>query len=277
LDLSAIIPTWNAAAHLAATLAALAAEAPDLSVIVADGGSSDDTLSIAAVAGARVVAAPLGRGRQLAAGVAAAGTEWVLLLHADTGLEAGWRAASEAFMAVPDNAARAGYFRFALASNDRRARRLEWLVAWRCRRLSLPYGDQGLLIARRTLAEVGGIRPVPLMEDVDLMRRLGRRRLVALAPRAVTSAARFEVEGWYWRSARNLVCLSLWFAGVSPELIGRLYAREVRLEPLSGGYAQGARPCRSAAPPGAAEAAGGSQVVSGAAGAATDRPAAHRR
>jgi rSAM/selenodomain-associated transferase 2 len=227
MRLSVIIPTLNAATILPATLASVIAAAPGRDgppIIVVDGGSTDATRRIAARLGARVIAAPPGRGVQLAAGVAAAVTAWLLLLHADTRLEPGWLAAAEAFMAAPANSARAGFFRFALASADPRARRLERLVAWRCRRLGLPYGDQGLLIARATLDAVGGIRPLPLMEDVDLARRLGRRRLVALSPRAVTSAARWEQGGWYRRSARNLACLGLWYAGVPPRLLVRLYA-----------------------------------------------------
>jgi hypothetical protein len=120
--------------------------------------------------------------------------------------------------------ARAGYFRFALASADPRARRLERLVAWRCRRLALPYGDQGLLIPRALLDAVGGMRPLPLMEDVDLVRRLGRHRLVALDAAAVTSAARWEREGWLRRSARNLLCLTLYLCGVSPRIIAKVYS-----------------------------------------------------
>jgi hypothetical protein len=88
----------------------------------------------------------------------------------------------------------------------------------------MPYGDQGLLIQRDLLAQVGGMRPIPLMEDVDLVRRLGRRRLVALDADAVTSAARWERDGYLRRSARNLCCLALWFAGVPPRWIVRLYA-----------------------------------------------------
>jgi hypothetical protein len=96
-------------------------------------------------------------------------------------------------------------------------------VAWRCRVLGLPYGDQGLLIHRDLLACAGGMRPLPLMEDVDLVRRLGRRRLVALPADAVTSAAKWQRQGYLRRSARNLMCLSLWFAGVPPRLIQRIY------------------------------------------------------
>ena len=226
MSLAVVIPALDAAGVLRETLMAVAAAMGAGEIVVVDGGSRDGTAVVAAGFGARVVAAARGRGTQLAAGVAAAGSEWVLLLHADTRLEPGWRAAAEEFMGDPANAGRAGYFRFALDSEDPRARRLERMVAWRCRRLGLPYGDQGLLVARETLASVGGIRALPLMEDVDLVRRLRRGpggRLVALAPRAVTSAARWEAEGWYRRSARNLLCLGLWYAGVPAEVLRRIY------------------------------------------------------
>ena len=122
-----------------------------------------------------------------------------------------------------DNPDKAGYFRFVLDSDDPRARRLERVVAWRSRVLGLPYGDQGLLIHRDLLRAVGGMNPVPLMEDVDLVRRLGRSRLVPLAADAVTSAHKWESQGYLRRSARNLLCLSLWFAGLPPEKIKRIY------------------------------------------------------
>ena len=81
-----------------------------------------------------------------------------------------------------------------------------------------------MLISRSLLAEVGGVRPLPLMEDVDLVHRLGRRRLMVLAADAVTSAARWERDGWYRRSLRNIVLLGLWYLGVSPARIARLYS-----------------------------------------------------
>jgi rSAM/selenodomain-associated transferase 2 len=205
---------------LPATLAALGDGAGE--IVVVDGGSLDGTAGIAAKRGARVVLAPRGRGVQLAAGIAAASGDWLLLLHADTRLAAGWAEASYRFIAATPRCA--AYYRFALACDDPRARRLERLVAWRCRVLALPYGDQGLLISRRLLEAVGGVRPLPLMEDVDLVRRIGRWRLTALDVAAVTSAERWQRDGWYRRSARNLACLALYAAGVPPRIIARFYA-----------------------------------------------------
>jgi len=215
---TAIIPTLNAASTLPATLAALGGQ---VEVVVSDGGSTDGTPDLARAGGTAVVTGPRGRGLQIAAGVEAARTPWLLLLHADTRLAPGWAAAAAAHMqASPD---RAGYFRFALDSPDPRARQLERAVAWRCQALALPYGDQGLLIARDVLDAAGGVRPMPLMEDVDLVRRLGRWRLARLPADAVTSAARWERDGWRLRSVRNLACLALWRAGVPSSWVARLY------------------------------------------------------
>ena len=218
--LTIVIPTLNAAAALPRTLASLA-EWPDRQIVVADGGSSDGTVALAHVSGLEVVAAARGRGIQLVAGAAAARGAWLLFLHADTVLAPGWRAAAAAFMAR--GTGRAGYFRFALDDGAPAARRLERLVAWRCRTFGLPYGDQGLLIARVDYEAAGGFRPLPLMEDVDLARRLGRRRLRAIDHAAITSAARYRRAGYRRRSARNLLCLGLYFLGLPPRALLRLY------------------------------------------------------
>lgn len=227
--LSLVIPTLDAAAGLGGTLASLAPELAEGEIVVADGGSTDETLSIAAAAGARIVAAPRGRGPQLRAGAEAAKGDWLLFLHADTKLAPGWRAVADRFMADPANAAehsaRAAAFRFALDDADPRARRIERGVAWRGRVLGLAYGDQGLLIARRFYRSLGGHPAIPLMEDVALARRIGRRRLVILDHAALTSAARYRRGGWILRPARNLALVSLYFLGVPPRFLARLYGR----------------------------------------------------
>lgn len=220
--LTLIVPALDAASFLPPCLAALA-EAPDCERILVDGGSQDGTCDIARAAGWRVLDAPRGRGLQLAAGARAAGGDWLLFVHADTVLAPGWHRAAHEFIADPDNVASAGYFRLAFDTADPRGARVARLANWRARVLGLPYGDQGLLIARAAYEAHGGFRPLPLMEDVDLVRRIGRTNLREVAATATTSPARYERDGWWLRPARNLLCLSLWYAGLRPETIARLY------------------------------------------------------
>ncbi len=221
--LSIVIPTLEAADSLGRTLQAIAGADIAREVIVADGGSADATRQVAARHGARIVDAPRGRGRQLAAGAEAATSEWLLFLHADTVPAPGWAEAVGAFTAAPANRRRAAVFRFALDDPAPAARRLERMVAWRFRTFGLPYGDQGLLIGRRFYDDIGGFAPIPLMEDVDIVRRIGRRRLVVLDVAAVASAERYRRGGYVARPLRNLTCLGLYFLGVPPRLIARIY------------------------------------------------------
>ena len=221
--ISVVIPTLNAGETLTGCLAALvlgAMEGLVREVVVADGGSSDATLEIAEEAGARVVQVARGRGVQLAAACEAAKGPWLLALHADTRLEPGWETPARRHMAGEPE--RAGWFSFALDDAGLTARLWQAGVGARSR-LGLPYGDQGLLISRTLYEAVGGYRPLPLMEDVDLVRRLGRARLRPLTARAVTSAARYRREGYWRRSARNWRLLARYLAGADPGDLARAY------------------------------------------------------
>lgn len=216
--LTIVIPALNASASLGACFATL--DGAD-EIVVVDGGSSDDSAAVADRSGARVIAAPRGRGSQLRAGGEAARGDWLLFLHADTRLGAGWREAVAAHVGTMPE--RAGYFDLRLDDGAWQARVIERGVALRVRLLGLPYGDQGLLISRRLYDDVGGYRSLVLMEDVDLARRLGRHRLRRLDATALTSAERWRRDGWLRRSTRNLACLALYAAGVAPTRLARFY------------------------------------------------------
>jgi rSAM/selenodomain-associated transferase 2 len=198
-------------------------------VIFADGGSQDEIAEIAQECGAEIVVSAPGRGGQLQSGVRAATGDWFLFLHADTSLDGGWEAQLSAFMRNhgenKNEGNKAGYFKFALDDDGAKPRLLEWLVALRCGVFALPYGDQALFISRRLYDEVGGFGAMPLMEDVDLVRRLGRKRLQRINLKAVTSADRYRLDGYLRRMFRNLFCISLYLLGVSPERILGVYGR----------------------------------------------------
>lgn len=222
--ISVLIPTLNPGPRLGAVLAALvpgAVEGVIKEVVAADAGSADGTLSLLDEAGCRVIASERGRGVQLRAAAQAARGEWLLALHADTVPGEGWIAAVERHMAQhPD---KAGYFRLRFDERSAAAGVWEAGVALRNRALALPYGDQGLLVRRDLYEAVGGYPDWPLMEDVDLVRRLGRRRLRALDAHAVTSAERYRRHGWARRTAGNWSLLARWALGADPRELARRY------------------------------------------------------
>ena len=230
--ISVVMPTLNSEATLARAMAALVRPLVDgvvKELIIADGGSSDRTCDIAEQAGATVVRAERGRGSQLKAGADVALGEWLLFLHADTVLAPGWSEEADAVIAKVESGHRpplACVFRFALDDEGFAPRCLEWVVHWRSKIFRLPYGDQGLLVPRSLYQDVGGFHPMALMEDVDFIRRLGRRRIHQLRSEALTSAERYRRDGYLKRIIRNQACLALYYMRVPPDRLAALYAPE---------------------------------------------------
>ena len=221
--LSIVIPALHAEATLRGTLEVSVQAPAPRDIIVSDGGSADDTRGVALSYGARVLTSAPGRGRQLAEGAKSTTGDWLLFLHADTRLGEGWQACIQSFMENPDNQQKVGVFRFLLDDPAPGARRIERLVDWRTRTLGLPYGDQGLLISRTFHDSLGGFAPLPLMEDVEFIRRVGKRNIVVMDADAITSAVRYQRAGYWLRPLRNLSLLILYFAGVSPDFLAKVY------------------------------------------------------
>lgn len=218
--LSVVIPALDEEALVAGAVASARAGAPDVEVLVVDGGSRDRTREAAAAAGATVMGAPRSRGVQLHAGARRAKGDWLVFLHADTRLEAGW---ADALSRLPSPVV-GGAFRFAVDSPRRAYRRIEAGVALRCRFLRLPYGDQAIFARRAAYEGVGGFPPWPLMEDVAFARRLARAgRLAFPGVRALTSSRRWESHGIVGTMLRNWGVLALYAAGCAPERLQKLY------------------------------------------------------
>jgi rSAM/selenodomain-associated transferase 2 len=227
--ISVVIPTLNVERCLGRTLTALVPAAVDglvREVIIADGGSTDATAAIAEAAGAVFLTAGQGRGQQLREAAHRAKSRWLLFLHADTVLQPPWEDEAIRFIRSVeqgDAPEAAGVFQFALDDSGVWARLMEGGVHLRSRLLGLPYGDQGLLISRRLYDAVGGFQPIALMEDVEMVRRLGRRRIARLRANALTSSRRYRAEGYPRRVLRNLSCLTLYYLRVPPRYIVKLY------------------------------------------------------
>lgn len=223
--LSIVIPTLNAAAPLPGTLAALA-EGLDAGLIrelvISDGGSTDATRDLAEAAGALWVEGPPSRGAQLRKGVEASEGVWVLALHADTHLSAGW---SDAVLDhLRDAPQKAGYFALGFRAAGTAPKLVAAWANLRSRWFGLPYGDQGLLLPRALYNRVGGYPNIPLMEDVALIRTLGGA-LVPIAGTAWTGAERYQKAGWVRRGARNIWTLLRYLFGADPKALLRAYQR----------------------------------------------------
>jgi rSAM/selenodomain-associated transferase 2 len=224
--ISVVIPTLNEAARLPRLLGRLAAEPTPHEVVVVDGGSDDATVFAAHAAEARVLCA--GPGQQLAAGADAASGDTLLFLHADSRFPAGGLARIEATLARhPD--CPGGNFRLIFDGDTPFSR---WLTGFyaRIRAHGLYYGDSGVFVRRRVYDEIGGMRPIEVMEDYDFTRRLERRGQTRTIeePPLVTSSRRFEgrrpfaiVVGW-------LEIHALYHLGVPPRLLARRYEAQRR-------------------------------------------------
>lgn len=228
LMISVVIPTFNSEHALPATLSALVPSAVDgfvRQVIVVDGGSRDQTELVADLAGTDFVSAGPRRSAQLTRGAAAARFPWLLFLHPGTVLETGWELSASRFMREVEEGARppaAGAFTFRIDDRGVAPRLIEQFVRVRTIFSHAAQGDQGLLISRTLFDDVGGYRDLPILEDVDLARRLGRGRMALLDARALASADRYRREGYVSVSLRNQISRAMFGVGIPAGVVARL-------------------------------------------------------
>ena len=236
-SIAVVIAVRNEAERLPLLLADLQhGELPLAELVVVDGASSDATAMVARLAGASVVRGAPSRGGQLAKGAAVSQANWLLFLHGDGRLPAGWdhaiaRELARA-IATPQGPKRqyqpsAWYFRLAIDASMPALRLVEWAVALRSQWRQLPYGDQGLLVSRRLYLQVGGFASVPLMEDLDLVLRLKPHcRLRCLGVPLRVDGRRWIERGVWAVGWSNWLLRRAWRRGVgSQELASRYYGK----------------------------------------------------
>lgn len=227
--ISVVIPVLNEARQLPALLADLAAAPGELlrEIWVVDGGSCDGSPLQARLAGARLLHCPAGRGPQLIHGVNHSEAPWLLLLHADVRLPDGWwRLLQEAMASEPPCA---WTFPLAIQEAGIALKLVALLTNLRCQLRQLPYGDQGLLLSRALYERVGGMAPLPLMEDLEFALRLRGEARIRMLPRPL------QVDGRRWRRLGILTTAwsngrlrRAWRRGADPAELARIYGASRR-------------------------------------------------
>jgi len=220
-SISVIIPTLNEAHILPVTLETVS-ESENVEVIIADGGSNDETMEIARAYNVRSLQVPPCRAAQMNAGAKEACGDILLFLHADTRLPRKWANHVRSELDKPSVAG--GAFPLKLDENARWSQIIEALANIRSRRLHMPYGDQAIFIRARLFHGMGGFAELPIMEDFEFMRRLRKRGRISIVPEpVVTSARRWRESGVWWTTAVNQAVIIGFFLGISPHLLARLY------------------------------------------------------
>jgi rSAM/selenodomain-associated transferase 2 len=192
-------------------------------IIVVDGGPGGETLAVIREATVRKVPSAKGRGGQLNRGAAIAGGDVLLFLHADTALPP---AAFEMIAgAMRDEGCVGGAFDLRIGSPGAGFRVIETVANHRSRLTRIPYGDQAIFLRASAFRTLGGFRKIPIMEDVDLMRRVKKKgwRIFIFREPVTTSGRRWEKEGLLFGTLRNWTLMALYLCGVKPERLARFY------------------------------------------------------
>lgn len=224
ISISVIIPTLNETEIIHATLSALRKKT-GVEMIVVDGGSQDNTVELATSVGAKVLITSPSKAVQMNTGAAAASGDILLFLHADTRLPENFE--QHILSAAHQKGFCAGVFRLSIDSNLSALRLIEQVANWRSRYLGMPYGDQGLFISRELFTKIGGFAGIPIMEDVELIRRLRKKGNITILNQSVkTSSRRWLNFGIFRTWLLNQIILMGFYVGISPTRLVKWYRRE---------------------------------------------------
>lgn len=222
---SVIIPVVDESSTINHTLAHLSQiDSPVLSeTIVVDGDAEGKTIDAIHTNEAKKVISARGRGKQMNAGASVARGSILIFLHADTVLPKD--AFEDIAAALNLHNYDAGAFDLGIDSGRFMFRVIEKMVSFRSRLLRMPYGDQVIFVKKETFKKLGGFKDIAIMEDVDFIRRLKRTgyRMCVLPQKVLTSPRKWEREGIIYCTLRNWLLISLYLAGVSPDILVKMY------------------------------------------------------
>jgi len=194
-------------------------------IIIVDGDPQAGTINVVKDNSIICITSPRGRGRQMNAGAAVARGEILIFLHADTTLPD--NALGKISQALQDQDFVGGAFDLKIDSDRLFLKYISARASLRSRWNRIPYGDQAIFIREKYFDEIGGFKDIPLMEDVDLMRRIKKdgKKIIILPDKVTTSARKWENEGALYTSMRNLIFVRLFYMGVSPHKLAKYYCR----------------------------------------------------
>lgn len=222
---SFIIPVWNEDAIISRTIQhVLSLHGSDSAeIIVVDGDPEGRTIKAARHTGVKTAISEKGRGNQMNLGASLAAGEILIFLHADTFLPPD--ALELIKKAMEDSSCIAGAFDLAIDSDRLAFRLIEKMASFRSRITRIPYGDQTLFIRKTDFLGLGGFRDIPIMEDVELMQRIKKRKekIRIIGREVLTSSRRWEEEGIAYTTLRNWFLICLYLCGVKPERLIRFY------------------------------------------------------
>jgi len=224
--ISIIIPTINEASNLPLLLSDLSSIQKEGEIIIVDSGSKDKTIDVANIYGAKVfISKERNRGLQLDMGAKNSKGDWLIFLHADTRLTHNWFKKINSFLKGNKNSIY--YFEFKINHKKIIYRVLEILVNFRSKFFKQPYGDQGLIIHRTTYFKNNGYRKIPLMEDVDFLKRLKNKKdLKQLNSPIFTSSRKWEKTNFFLQAIKNWHFRRRWLKGESLKSIYSDYYKQ---------------------------------------------------
>jgi len=223
-NVTLVIPTYNAQKTINTTLNNVSKKFQN--IIIVDGYSKDLTKNICKKYNTQFFTSKTNRGMQLKLGGEKAGTNWIFFLHADSILQNSAIDKIAEFISIDKNNYKAAAFKLKFNQKNIYASCLSKIVFFRSKYFKLPYGDQGLIISKTFYNKIGGFKPLPIMEDVEIVKNIGFKNIQILDSYIITDSIRYKNQGWLIRPLINLYCLSLYFLGFNINYINKIYKRK---------------------------------------------------